>query len=91
MPKAVPQSPERLRTLLGFDVAAWARILGVPPITVTRWEAGTKPSGVAAEVLRGVQTAIDSGAKPDEVRQRLTLGLATLLSASLGGSRSRTA
>ncbi len=69
--------------MLGFDVAAWARIFGVPPITITRWEDGTKPSGVAAEVFRGIEAALDAGVAAAAIRNRLNLGLAQLLRASL--------
>lgn len=86
MPKAAPtRTPEQLRTLLGFDVSPWARILGVSPVTVLRWEEGAKPSGAAAEVFRGIQAALDAGVAPAAIRNRLNLGLAQLLCSSLGG------
>jgi DNA-binding transcriptional regulator YiaG len=83
-PAATERTLEQLRTLLGFDVATWARIFGVPPITITRWEDGTKPSGVAAEVFRGIEAALDAGVSRGAIRSRLKLGLAQLLRASLG-------
>lgn len=85
MPKPAPQTwtAQRLRTHLAFDVAAWARVLGVSPITIQRWEAGSKPSGMAAEVFRGVAAALDAGVPATTVHNRLSLGLATLLRANL--------
>ncbi len=72
-----------LRERLGLEIRDWARILGVAPLTVQRWEQGTPPSGVASEVLRGLTQAIRAGVDPGEIRDRLNLGLAAFIAAGL--------
>lgn len=82
-PPAQPWTSERLRERLAFDVAAWARVLGVSPATVKRWDAGADPSGLAAEVFRAIGSAIDAGVPTTSIHNHLSLGLGAFLRASL--------
>jgi transcriptional regulator with XRE-family HTH domain len=55
-----PQAVKALRERLGMEVPAFARITGVDPRTVYRWEAGTAhPSGAAEAVLNGLKEKLD--------------------------------
>lgn len=70
----------RLRERLGLDRSQWARVLGVNHRTVARWEdEADQPSGVAAEVIRGITMALEDGADAERVGRRVSLGLGALL------------
>lgn len=78
------RNPRSVREHLGFDLRDWARILGVNAKTIERWETGeTAPVGLAAEVFRGFASALDAGADPADVRNRITLGLGAFLAHGL--------
>jgi len=82
MPKAknTTWTARSLREHLGIEVRDWARILGINVRTVERWDSGERePAGLAAEVFRGIGKAVDGGAPPSEIRQRLMLGLGAFL------------
>lgn len=84
-PSALAWTPQRLREHLGFATrAAWARLLGVSTKTVERWEEdGSVPSGLTAEVFRGLAAAVDAGVTPSLIHKHLSLGLASFLCVSL--------
>ena len=71
--------PEQLRKRLGMSRADLARALSVTERTVARWDDGTAPQGLAAEVLRGIAEALTSGADPAHVGSLLRFGIGTLL------------
>jgi DNA-binding XRE family transcriptional regulator len=80
----VEWSPRRLREHLDFEVREWARLLNVNVKTVERWETGAvEPAGLATEVFRGLASALDQGGSPAEIHNRITLGLASFVAASL--------
>jgi transcriptional regulator with XRE-family HTH domain len=55
-----PEAVRYLRERLGMEVPAFARITGVDPRTVYRWEAGAaRPSGAAVAVLNGLKEKLD--------------------------------
>lgn len=73
-------SPLALRQALGLDQAAWAAALGITRPTAQRWEDGrTEPVGLAAEVLRGLEAALDAGADPKAVGRLVALGVGALV------------
>ena len=77
------EDPRLLRQHLGFDLGAWARVLGVAVLTVRRWENGTPPSGLAREVFRGIAAALAAGVSADEIHDRLNLGVGAFLALAL--------
>lgn len=68
-----------LRARIGLSRAEWARALNVNERTVARWEDGQEPGGVAAEVMRGISSALDEGADPKRVGRLVSLGVGGLL------------
>lgn len=72
-------SPLVLRKKLGLTTAQFARALGVHERTVARWNAGAAPDGASAEVLAGIQDAIDEGHPPAKIGKALTAGVRRLL------------
>jgi DNA-binding XRE family transcriptional regulator len=69
-----------LRERLQLTASDWAKALSVNESTVRRWEDGsTDPAGVAIEVMRGIEMALDDGADPVRVGKRITLGIGALL------------
>ena len=82
---AMEWTPQKLRLHLGFATrATWARLLGVSAKTVERWEEdGAVPSGLTAEVFRGLAAAVDAGVAPSLINKQLSLGLAGFLCSSL--------
>jgi DNA-binding XRE family transcriptional regulator len=69
-----------LRERLGLTRAEWARALNVNERTVVRWEEDeTDPGGLASEVMRGIQIAIDQGVDAKEAGRLISLGIGSLL------------
>ncbi len=69
-----------LRERLGLSRAEWARALNVNERTVARWEdEATDPGGLASEVMKGIQFAIDQGSNAREVGRLVSLGIGSLL------------
>ncbi len=75
-------TPERIRQLrqrLGLDQAHFARLLGVDPRTVSRWETGAvKPSGAAEAVLNGLGESLDDDPKVAEQIIAFVVGAAAV-------------
>jgi len=81
-------TPQALREKLGLSRSTWARSLGVNERTVTRWEDGdSEPSGLAAEVIRGLTSALDAGVSPELAGRKVSLGIGALLCGGLTRSR----
>lgn len=77
-------SPEAIRVKLQLSRSEFARALGINERTVARWEEeGVSPSGLAAEVIRAVSAAIDSGADPAQIGRSVASGVGQLLFLSL--------
>ncbi len=73
-------SAPTLRERLGLTRAEFARALNVNERTVARWEdEGKDPGGLAVEVMRGIQFAIDQGVDAMEVGRLVSLGIGSLL------------
>lgn len=69
-----------LRERIGLSRAEWARALNVNERTVARWEEdGVDPGGLAAEVMRGISSALEEGAEPIRVGRMVGLGVGSLL------------
>lgn len=71
--------PSALCKRLGMTRGELARALGVTERTVARWDDGTSPQGVAAEVFRGIELAIGEGVDPSRIGNALRSGIGTLL------------
>lgn len=71
--------PEQLRKKLGLARSEWARALNVTERTAARWEDGTAPQGLAADVIRGISRALENGADAEHVGRLLRFGIGTLL------------
>jgi len=70
----------KLRKRLGLEQSDWARALNVSLMTVKRWEEqGIKPSGLAADVIRGIWCAIEDGADPKSVGRTVRMGIGALI------------
>lgn len=70
----------QLRTKLELAEGDWARALNVDKKTVTRWEDGsTEPVGLAAEVMLGIEQAIEHGANPVQIGALVSLGIGALI------------
>lgn len=76
-----------LRDALGITLPELARILGVAPLTVRRWEHGTPPSGLASEVLRGIAHAIELGVDPSQILTHLNTGVGAFVARALTRKR----
>ena len=73
-----------IRERLGLTVIQWAKALNVSSPTVTRWEEGsTDPAGLHAEVMLGIQLALDRGADPIRTGQLVALGIGALIHGEL--------
>jgi|GEM_PF-6673711 len=73
-----------LRERLKLTRSEWARALNVHERTVARWEEdGCDPGGLVAEVMRGVDNALEEGADPVRVARLVGLGIGSLLCYSL--------
>jgi transcriptional regulator with XRE-family HTH domain len=72
-------SVEKLRKKLGLSQYQLAHALNVNARTVVRWEEGSEPKGLSASILYGIQNALEKGADPKQVGQRLSLGVGALL------------
>lgn len=76
--------PAVIRERLGLTRSELARALGVHERTVTRWEdGGIEPNGLVAEVMRGIDNALEEGADPHRVARLVGLGIGSLLCYSL--------
>lgn len=64
-----------LRAKIGMDRKQFARALGVSDRTVERWESGTRPEGLAGDVLMGIADAIESGVGPAAIGRVLSSGV----------------
>lgn len=70
----------KLRKRLGLEQSDWARALNVSLMTVKRWEEQSiKPSGLAADVIRGIANAIEDGANPKAVGRTVRMGIGALI------------
>ena len=77
-----------LRERLGFNRTEWAAALGVNNRTVERWESGAHdPTGLAAEVMRGIANALAGGAELEHVKRLVGMGVSTLLYVCLKGGQ----
>lgn len=72
-------SPEQLRKRLGMSRGELARALGVTERTISRWEEGTAPQGLAAEVMRAIENAILDGAEPKRVAWTISSGIGSIV------------
>jgi len=69
-----------LREQIGLSQSDLARALNVSLMTVKRWEEqGIKPSGLAADVIRGIGAAIEDGADPKSVGRTVRMGIGALI------------
>lgn len=87
-PEMGPAVLRRLRDRLGYTQVRFAALLGVHPLTVSRWECGTlTPSLAGLRLLRAIDTALNldpaqlpsrlSGVSADPIRE-LTIILVVL-------------
>jgi hypothetical protein len=74
-----PRPPRVLREQLSLSRVEWARALNTNERTIERWENGSEPSGLAAEVMRGIQNALDEGADPARVGRLVGMGIGALI------------
>ena len=69
-----------LRESLGLSPAEWAKALSVNDRTIERWENGsTEPTTLAADVLRGIEQAINEGVDPKRAGRLIALGIGALI------------
>ena len=74
-----------LRKKLKMSRSDFARALNVHERTVERWETGSAPTGLAAEVIKGLGHALATCDNHGRISRRLSLGVGALLCYGLTG------
>jgi hypothetical protein len=81
---------ESIRTRIGLTRQEWARALNVNDRTVARWEEEeADPGGLASDVIRGIERALDDGADPKRTGNLVLFGIGTLVFYELKSGRKR--
>ncbi len=84
MSKAKDRTPRQIREALGFDRRSWARVLGVTPKTIERWDIGVcTPVGLADEIMRALNQVLNEGVPGADIHSRITLGLGAFIATEL--------
>lgn len=84
------RTPLQIREELGFDQRSWARVLGVSLKTVERWDIGGQAKlGLAAEIFRAINKALDAGVPGDAIHNMLDLGLGAFIATELLAKKRR--
>lgn len=69
-----------IRAALGLSRSEWAHALNVAERTVMRWEdEGAEPTGLAAEVMRGIGSALEEGCDAARVGRLIGMGIGSFI------------